>query len=58
MLSQALALTWENREDDRLTREGYDRAGRVARAVEVGAEAVYAGLTEEQRRSRGTCSGG
>ena len=27
MLSQALALTWENREDGRLTRAGYDRAG-------------------------------
>ena len=49
MLSQALALTWENREDDRLTRAGYDRAGRVAGAIEAGAEAVYAGLTEDQR---------
>ncbi len=49
MLSQALALTWENREDDQLTREGYDRAGRVAGAVEVSAEAVYAGLTEDQQ---------
>jgi WD40 repeat protein len=49
MLSQALALTWENREDGRLTRAGYDRAGRVAGAIEAGAEAVYAGLTEDQR---------
>ena len=49
MLSQALALTWENREGDQLTREGYDRAGRVAGAVEVSAEAVYAGLTEDQQ---------
>ena len=49
MLSQALALTWENREDGRLTRAGYDRADRVAGAIEAGAEAVYAGLTEDQR---------
>jgi WD40 repeat protein len=49
MLSQALALTWENREDGRLTRAGYDRAGRVGGAIEAGAEAVYARLTEDQR---------
>ena len=49
MLSQALTLTWEKREGDRLTREGYDRAGRVAGAVEVSAEAVYTGLTEDQQ---------
>ncbi len=49
MLSQALTLTWENRDGDRLTRDGYDRAGRVAGAVEVSAEAVYAKLTEEQQ---------
>jgi dipeptidyl aminopeptidase/acylaminoacyl peptidase len=49
MLSQALALTWENREDGRLTRAGYDRAGRVAGAIETGAEAVYARLTDDQQ---------
>ena len=49
LLSQALALTWENRDGDRLTREGYERAGRVARSVEVGAEAVYGGLQDKQR---------
>ena len=49
MLSQALTLTWEKREGDRLTREGYERAGRVAGAVEVSAEAVYAGLTQDQQ---------
>jgi len=42
MLSQALALTWDQRGAGRLTAEGYDRSGRVARAVEVSAEAVYA----------------
>ena len=49
LLSQALALTWENRDGERLTREGYDRAGRVAGAIEVNAEAVYAGLTADQQ---------
>src|SRR6478672_5351332 len=49
MLSQALTLTWENREDGRLTRAGYDRAGRVAGAIGTGAEAVYARLTEDQQ---------
>ena len=49
LLSQALALTWENRNGERLTREGYDRAGRVAGAIEVNAEAVYAGLTADQQ---------
>src|SRR4029079_5326841 len=48
MLSQALVRTWENREDGRLTRAGYDRAGRVAGAIGTGAEAVYARLTEGQ----------
>ncbi|MGH3195485.1 MAG: AAA family ATPase [Streptosporangiaceae bacterium] len=49
MLSQALMLTWEKRDGDRLTSEGYDAAGGVARAVEVSAEAVYAGLPEDQQ---------
>ena len=47
LLSQALALTWENREGDWLGREAYDRAGRVARSVEVSAEDVYTGLPED-----------
>ena len=49
LLSQALALTWENRDGDWLGREGYDRAGRVARSVEVSAEDVYTGLPEDQQ---------
>jgi WD40 repeat protein len=48
-LAQAMMTTWENRENGGLTAEGYDRAGRVARAVEVSAEAVYAGLPERQK---------
>ena len=49
MLCQALMLTWQQREGDRLTGEGYDGAGGVARAVEVSAEAVYAGLPEDRQ---------
>jgi hypothetical protein len=49
LLSQALALTWENREGDVLTRAGYERAGRVAGAVEAGAEAIYGGLPDRQQ---------
>jgi hypothetical protein len=49
LLSQALMLTWENRDGDWLSREGYDRAGRVARSVEVSAEDVYTGLPEGQQ---------
>ena len=49
LISQALALTWDNRDGERLTREGYERGGRVARAVEVSAEAVYRGLPERQQ---------
>ena len=49
LLSQALTLTWENREGDWLLREGYERAGRVARSVEVSAEDVYTGLPGDQQ---------
>src|SRR5208282_1219710 len=49
LLSQTLALTWENREGDWLGREAYDRVGRVARSVEVSAEDVYTGLPEDQQ---------
>ena len=48
-LSQAMMATWERREDSRLTAEGYDRSGRVARAIEVSAETVYGGLPEDQQ---------
>ena len=49
LLSQALTLTCENRDGDRLGRGGYERAGRVARSVEVSAEDVYAGLSQDQQ---------
>ena len=49
LFSQALTLTCENRDGDWLGREGYERAGRVARSVEVSAEDVYAGLSQDQQ---------
>jgi hypothetical protein len=44
-----MMATWVNRENGRLTAEGYDRTGRVAGAVEVSAESVYAGLPAHQK---------
>ena len=48
-LSQAMMATWERREGSQLTVEGYDRSGRIAAAIEVSAEAVYHGLSEDQQ---------
>ncbi|MEU0484039.1 WD40 repeat domain-containing protein [Streptosporangium sp. NPDC006013] len=50
LLSLAMARTWENRGNARLTRDGYDRAGGVAHAVQDTAEAVYAGLKDDRHR--------
>ena len=44
LLSQAMALTWEHREGDRLTSRGYARAGGVSHAVQTGADRVYDAL--------------
>ena len=52
LLSQAMLLTWEQRQGDQLTRRGYQGPGGqagVARAVEVSAEAAYQGLTPDQQ---------
>ena len=52
LLSEAMVLTWEKREDGQLTRRGYegeDRRAGVARAIEVSAEATYGQLTETQQ---------
>jgi WD40 repeat protein len=52
LLSEAMALTWEQREDGQLTRRGYegeDRRAGVARAVEVSAEATYGQLNQAQQ---------
>src|SRR5262249_10182903 len=49
LLSQAMQVTWEHREDNRLTIHGYGRAGGVAGAVQASAEEVYDGLTARQQ---------
>jgi WD40 repeat protein len=52
LLSQAMVLTWERRDGDRLTRRGYEDAGNragIAQAIEVTAETAYRGLTESQQ---------
>jgi WD40 repeat protein/transcriptional regulator with XRE-family HTH domain len=44
LLSQAMALTWEQREGDRLTSHGYAQTGGVSHAVQTGADRVYGAL--------------
>jgi len=44
LLSEAMALTWDRREGDRLTSHGYDQAGGVSHAVQTGADEVYDAL--------------
>ncbi|WFE59556.1 AAA family ATPase [Micromonospora sp. WMMD712] len=48
-LSQVMLLTWQNRQDQRLTRRGYLATGGVAHAVQTSAEAVYQALTPAQQ---------
>ena len=49
LLSQAMALTWEQREGDRLTSHGYAQAGGVSHAVQTGADRVYDALSAGQQ---------
>jgi WD40 repeat protein/transcriptional regulator with XRE-family HTH domain len=49
LLSQAMALTWEQREGDRLTSRGYAQAGGVSHAVQTGADRVYGALPAGHR---------
>jgi hypothetical protein len=49
LLSQAMALTWQRREGDRLTSHGYARAGGVSHAVQTGAERAYRALPTGQQ---------
>ncbi|HEX6522887.1 MAG TPA: WD40 repeat domain-containing protein [Streptosporangiaceae bacterium] len=49
LLSQAMLLTWENREDGRLTSHGYARAGGVALAIQSSADAVYDALSRGEQ---------
>jgi WD40 repeat protein len=44
LLSQAMLLTWGNRDDNRLTLHGYGESGGVSRAVQTSADAVYEDL--------------
>jgi hypothetical protein len=49
LLSQAMALTWEQRNGDRLTSHGYAQAGGVSHAVQTGADRVYDALPAGQQ---------
>ena len=49
LLSQAMALTWEHREGDRLTSRGYAQAGGVSHAVQTGADRAYGALPAGQQ---------
>jgi hypothetical protein len=49
LLSQAMVLTWEHRDGDRLTGHGYARAGGVSHAVQTSADRVYDALPAEQQ---------
>jgi WD40 repeat protein len=41
LLSEAMALTWDKREGDRLTSHGYGQVGGVSHAVQTSADRVY-----------------
>jgi transcriptional regulator with XRE-family HTH domain len=49
LMSQAMAATWERREDGELTLRAYRHAGGVADAVNRGAQAAYDALTGRQQ---------
>ena len=49
LLSQAMLLTWENREGTQLTSRGYAQAGGVDRAVQVSADTAYDSFTSSQQ---------
>ena len=49
LLSQAMLLTWENRDGDRLTSHGYSQAGGIMLAVQTSANAVYDSLPAQQQ---------
>jgi WD40 repeat protein len=53
LLSQAMLLTWGKRDGDRLTLGGYSGAGlrgQLGRAIEIAAEARYAGLPDSGKK--------
>jgi transcriptional regulator with XRE-family HTH domain len=49
LLSQAMALTWEQRKGAWLTSHGYAQAGGVSHAVQTGADRVYESLSAGQQ---------
>jgi WD40 repeat protein/class 3 adenylate cyclase len=49
LLSQAMTLTWEHREGDRLTSRGYAQAGGISHAVQTGADRAYDALPAGQQ---------
>ena len=49
LMSQAMATTWEHREDGELTLRAYRRAGGVADAVNRSAQTAYDALTSRQQ---------
>ena len=49
LLSQAMALTWEKREGNRLTSHGYGQVGGVSHAVQTSADRVYDALPAGQQ---------
>ncbi|MCT9931718.1 AAA family ATPase [Planotetraspora sp. A-T 1434] len=49
LLSQAMLLTWENREGNRLTSRGYGLGGGIEHAVQTSADTVYDGLPPDRQ---------
>ncbi len=49
LLSQAMLLTWENREGDRLTSHGYGQAGGLIRAVQTSADSTFDAMSALQQ---------
>ena len=50
LLSQAMLLTWENRDGNLLTGHGYGQAGGVNLAVQTSADAVFDSFTADQQK--------
>jgi WD40 repeat protein len=51
LLSEAMRITWHNREGNTLTRHGYGRGGGVTRAIETSADRAYASLKTPGQRT-------
>ena len=49
LLSEAMVRTWQNREGDLLTLEGYRRAGGLSGALEAAAEESFVALSDDAR---------